>query len=697
MSLIDQFMWKDSKVPDVVRNLYHIYAGGPALPSVQALQEVIFLAVSVQACWHIVLDGIDECSEREALLSFVRALRRYGTENDQDLRILVTSRNLKEIDVALTEDHTDGPIFSMTIDARDDVESLIRRELDRRVPQFGVFPPDLKHQILNILSRKSDGWCVHCLSMHTIHTNTSGPRFLWARLALHKIYQAPTLKAVKQFLEDPLPDLESSYIDLIREIPPQHDELVRRVLIWITSSARPLTLEEVSHAIVINKTGNPVNPEERLSGSDLILETCSNFLTQTIEMNNTTGKPHNTLRLLHTSFKDFLESTRSEQLQSPLLGLQDFNGDRVLADCCISYLLGLNEETLVGLEEESVLLSGQPSGSTLLAYAAMYWPYHARRIENNETRETKTTELIMRLFHQNNGNTFASWLKLYDPENSGKEVKTPLYYASLLGLRHVLELLIETEGHHSALDLEAGLHVASSNGYADIVLLLLEKGASPNAERLPGDRPLDDAILKRFTPIVELLLYWKVDVTYKDGITDSPFLTAISTGDTRMVSLMFGPTKASLPPEEFLDHVSQGLRDAARNGHLEIVQFLFNSDQKADLDAADKAGWTALHYAIRYKHDYVQQYLIDHGADFDKRNLAGETPADFAWSDRRLDLSLYNKTIDLRKEARQAFSCHILQQVSDSRECAKVRHCFCSPNSLKTLTSYRVSFGKHSD
>ena len=166
-------------------------------------------------------------------------------------------------------------------------------------------------------------------------------------------------------------------------------------------------------------------------------------------------------------------------------------------------------------------------------------------------------------------------------------------------------------------------------------------------------------------------------MTYQDGVIGNPFQTAIGIGDVALINLILSPTKTKLTPEAFSELLSQGLRDAARSDHLEIVQLLFNADEIGDLDAVDKAGWTALHYAIRYKCEGVQQYLIDHGADIDKRNLAGETPADFAWSDRRLDLSLYNKVIDLEKEARQAFSCHILQEVSDTGDCRKVCQLFC--------------------
>lgn len=501
-----------------------------------------------------------------------------------------------------------------------------------------------------------------------------------ARLALDSIHRARTIRAVKRIINEPLPQLNTLYENILLKIPPQNYGMVRRILIWIMNSARPLTADEVSDAIVLNTTGKTVSPDDRLIDSDDILKMLSSVLEEATEVNDDTGRPQTTLRLIHVSFMDFL---RSGHTVGPLVDFPHSGGDRILADCCITYLLTFNENSLP---------EGDLSAFPLLSYAAEYWFCHARRTEEAHLWHPETTQLIMRLFHDKNGDTFLNWLKVFDPaardgfsafRRNVETFSSPLFYASLLGLRHVLELLIGPGGTSPAAEFEASLFAAAKNGYSDIVHLLLEQGTSPNAENWSGGRPLDVAILNSHTSVVELLLQYNADVTYQDGVIGSPFQTATGNGDVALTNLILSPTRTKLTPEAFLALLSQGLRDAARSGHLQIVQLLFNADENGDLDAVDKAGWTALHYAIRYKHEGVQQYLIDHGADIDKKNLAGETPADFAWSDRRLDLSLYNKVTDLEKEARQAFSCHILQEVSDAGDCRKVRQLFCGFQAFK--------------
>lgn len=500
-------------------------------------------------------------------------------------------------------------------------------------------------------------------------------RFLFARLALSRIHEARTINAVKKIINEPFSSLSQIYENMLLQIPPQNYGTVRRILIWVINSARPLTIDEVRDAIISNTIGEIVNPDDRLINLGDILRMCSSFLVEATGVNDDTGKLQSTLRLVHPSFIDYL---RSKRTVGPLTDLQHSAGDRTLAHCCLTYLLTFSEGTSIP--------DGDLSDFPLLAYAAEYWPYHARRIEDAHPWHSDTTQLVMRLFHDNNGSSFSKWLKLFDPAaprwsaNSTPKIEklsSPLFYASLLGLRHVLALLVESREKISTLELDASLFEATSKGYADIVQLLLEQGANPNTEESSGGRPLDAAILAGHKTIVELLLQYEANVTYENRIIGNPFRTAIhtasSSGDLALAILLLRTAKAKMPPEAFLKTLSQGLRDAARIGSLEVVQLLFNADENGDLDAIDESGCTALHYAIRFKHEDVQQYLIDHDANIDKRNLAGETPADFAWSDRRLDLTVYNKTIDLEKGARQAFSCHILKQLSDSGECQKVR------------------------
>lgn len=159
MSLISQISSKDPEIPEALRRLYYDHAGGTMLPSIQALQEIMFLLLSMQSSCYIVLDAIDECSKLEETLDVINALRRPDIKGPQNLRIIATSRKLYEIEAALIGTCPDSHIVSIQMDARDDIQRFIEHELD--CCRFPRLSSDLKEQILASLSEKSDGMFVY--------------------------------------------------------------------------------------------------------------------------------------------------------------------------------------------------------------------------------------------------------------------------------------------------------------------------------------------------------------------------------------------------------------------------------------------------------------------------------------------------------------------------------------------------------
>ena len=522
-------------------------------------------------------------------------------------------------------------------------------------------------------------------------------RFLYARLALDRLSRAKTSKQAKALLHELPVDLATLYKNMLQDVPNDERPMVRRVLIWLANSARPLTVEEMADAIALNPDGHRVNPEDQLIDPDEIIWTCSNFL-QVVQSPDSRDSSQKVIKAIHMSFIEFL---KSEHLINQSSRFQWSDGDRILAECCISYLLHVNQESSTPSEN----LADSP----IFTYAAEFWPYHARRAQNTGSWHPKTTQLIKRLFRRT---ASFKWLTVFEttsavtsdrlmPARQPGSSSSPEYYASSLGLRHVLESYLEESDKETSYstpisELEAGLYAASYNGYVDIVKLLLEHGVHPDAAHCSDGRPLDASILNNQIAVVKLLLDHDADITYKDGIAGAPFKTAVSNGDAELVDLVLHTLKRKVSSDYLLESLSHGLLDSARNGNLELVQLVFNADDNLDIDTVDEAGWTALHWAIKNQHNNVQQHLIDLGADIDRKNLAGDTPADFAWSKRRLDLSAYTKVIDLKKKANQAFSCHVLQQLSNSGESQTVtldRDFFESPD---LLTISRAFFAKSS-
>ena len=486
-------------------------------------------------------------------------------------------------------------------------------------------------------------------------------------------------------LDEQPSEMATFYENMLQNLSNHERQTVHRVLIWLANSARPLTVEEMADAIRLNPDDDSVNPKDQLIDSNELMRTCSDFL-QVVQSPDSYYGSQKVVYPIHMSLIDFLKSQR----------FQWTDGDRVLAECCVSYLLHVNQEHFIPAED----LASFP----IFTYAAEFWPYHARRAQTTGSWQPKTTQLIERLFRKT---AIFKWLRIFEsppavtsghlaPVRQLGASSSPEYYASSLGLRYVLESFLKASGKTPISELEAGLYAASYKGYVDILELLLKHGVHPDAEHWSNGRPIDVSILNNNIGVVKMLLDNGADITYKDGIAGDPFKTAVSNGDAELVSLVLHTLKTKVSSDSLLESLSHDLLDAARDGNLELVQLVFNADDNLDLDTVDEAGWTALHWAIKKQHNNVQQYLIDLGADIDKKNLAGETPADFAWSERRLDLSAYTNMIDLKKKANQAFSCHVLQQSSNPQESQTVTlHCDIL-GSLDLLTISRAFFAKGS-
>lgn len=143
------------------------------------------------------------------------------------------------------------------------------------------------------------------------------------------------------------------------------------------------------------------------------------------------------------------------------------------------------------------------------------------------------------------------------------------------------------------------LAIAAFNGSDDLVRLLLERGADPNATDRTGKGPIVYAAAKGFASIVALLIDAGADpdARYAHDLT----------------ALMWAAGHANDVP--------------AQEG-LETVALLHR--RGASLDLADDRGRTALMIAAERGHASIVGWLLDNGADPDVRDRNGARALDLA-------------------------------------------------------------------
>jgi ankyrin repeat protein len=144
------------------------------------------------------------------------------------------------------------------------------------------------------------------------------------------------------------------------------------------------------------------------------------------------------------------------------------------------------------------------------------------------------------------------------------------------------------------------------------------------------------AIARDNNDIAEYLMDQSVDVNETDQAGMTPLIFAANKNNKRLVQLL---RRHGARIEVKGDNLS-GLMMAVRNSSFELIQLMKPDKNEINVKADD--GWTALYFAIGRNDLEILNYLLQHGACANIKDVTGQTPLDFAkvqkWSEgiRRL-------------------------------------------------------------
>ena len=236
--------------------------------------------------------------------------------------------------------------------------------------------------------------------------------------------------------------------------------------------------------------------------------------------------------------------------------------------------------------------------------------------------------------------------------------QTPLHFAAYFGNVEIVRLLLDhgadPEANAEGRMGEKPLHEVSygecrsQEGGVRVTQLLLERGADVNTRRNDHQMPLHLASHYGIVEIVRLLLDHGADPEANaEGDLEEKPLHKVSYGKYR--SQEGGVRVAQLLLEHGVDVNTRRndrwtpLHVASHFGTFEIVQVLI--DHSAEVDAVDDFGKTPLHdvsqgiYESQEDGVRIAQLLLDHGADVNAKSRAGDTPLTFASRSERSKLA----------------------------------------------------------
>ncbi len=229
-----------------------------------------------------------------------------------------------------------------------------------------------------------------------------------------------------------------------------------------------------------------------------------------------------------------------------------------------------------------------------------------------------------------------------DVNARNKQGETPLHWAISSGsspLRNRLEVIKVLLAHRADINAKAiennlatPLHRALYLDESEIVTLLLDKKADPNAKDNDGATPLQVAIERTGAKWLELLLTHGADINGKGTSGWTPLHMAVFTGGIPLAKLLLNH-KADVNARELGGFTP--LFRAVERGEIEMVEFLLAN--KADVNAKTDthpyqipSAWTLLHQAVCCGRKEVVKVLLRHKADPNGRDNIGRSPLHWA-------------------------------------------------------------------
>ncbi|KZP31893.1 ankyrin, partial [Athelia psychrophila] len=577
-SIIRQLSHQSSSFP---ASLMEIYDGGHQQPSLASLQLTLRRIIEGFEHAYIVVDALDECTDRKKVLAWIEELMQW---RGGKLHILLSSR--PETDIKKKFHSIEKLVqFSLTgHPMNNDIEICI----DALLLEMDIWDDETRAHVRAVLIRGAHGM------------------FQWIALQIVELSKCRTRRSVDDQLKAVPKGLDAAYERmLLSSRNPGH---LKQLLIWLAFSQHDLRVEELADVIAVDfSTDLPsFDPGLRFFEATDVLEICCGFVTE----NADTG-----LITLDQSVKDYLVSERIKGGGASYFSFDEMLAQSVIAQTCLACLLHLG---LFPSVDESVIQAFQ-----LAPYAARHWVTHMR-LGSPSGGDEHVSSMTNRLFSLKN-NALINWVRLDDPDqhpsNRDKShgeafggIASPLYYASSHGLENIVRRLlargVDMEGRGGKYG--NALQAASYHGHDAIVKLLLNRtgeGYVPNQGGEYGSA-LIAALHKGHTGVVQLLLQrFSSSAAYVNiqGVKYGSALQAAAYGGEVKIVRLLLRNGANVHAQR--GAYGNALQAASFMGHVEVVQLLLG--RGADVNAQGGQFGNALKAASHEGRESIVRLLLE--------------------------------------------------------------------------------------
>ncbi|KAJ6489729.1 hypothetical protein C8R45DRAFT_1138352, partial [Mycena sanguinolenta] len=443
---------------------------------------------------YLLVDALDECSERDQLLCVLASIL---DKKLPQMHLIVTSQNEVTANSSLTKE---AVLVSLEESVRSDIELYVDAQLSKMGGYIAKYKDDISKELLN----------------------KGGDMFRLVALQLEALQKSGGTKSKVTKALATMPTTLAGIYDRILEMTDVCDQ-VCRAMNWLIFGLREMRLEEIIDALAFDFSQDMLrfDEDERMEPQAL-LAACGSLVSIPQNWYN-----YSVVRLSHASVKDyFLESG------SMKWGVQvsDQQAQSLIAKTCLAYLNSLN--------------STAQQHYPLVKYASHYWHDHLNSYQSF-IGDQSMCNLFQELLHENNPKymLLRELLEGYNDINNNMQAGkygTVLQAAACWGKTAIVQLLMAQNANPNITGGEYGtaLQAAAHWGKIDTVQLFLEHHADPNIVAGEYGTALQAAAYRKHIHIVKLLLEHHTDPNIQGGRLGSPLQAAAALGNFELVQLL---------------------------------------------------------------------------------------------------------------------------------------------------------------
>ena len=276
-SLIWQFSLKcEGGVPKVLVNLYACCGNGHQEPTLDDLQNTLQRILDGFSSTFIILDALDECTERESLLNWILTVIPEKDINF-GLHLIVTSRPEQQIEEKFKSYHC---LDLVEESENHDLVTYLDYQLQND-SDLQKWNSDTQEQIKLTLMEQADGMCVYYQHLNDTMITKCNFRFRWVALQLNELKECRTKTDLKKQLANLPQGLDKTYDQILLGIKEKDCGYAKTFLQWLSFAACPLTLKELATTAAVDlcaENGPEYNSDNEHQDITDVLKICSSFI-----------------------------------------------------------------------------------------------------------------------------------------------------------------------------------------------------------------------------------------------------------------------------------------------------------------------------------------------------------------------------------------------------------------------------------